>query len=460
MRTTERRILLIIGDLFITLLALLIALYFWAQGDAWLEFSWTFLNERVPTWFILLPVIWMILLIELYDLRRANSRRETLGGIALAASIGMVIYLVFFFIAKDPLPRRGVAGFVLAVSLLTVVWRLIYIKIFTAPQFMRRVLIVGAGRAGSTLVEHIRGIWPPPFFIVGFIDDDPEKISEDVEGIRVVGGGVDLLETIDREYITDIIFAISGEMNLTTFNAMLEARERGIDVSTFGSVYEELLGRVPISLLESDWILRSFVDQAHANAFYDMTKRMIDILGGLIGTFFMFLVLPFVALATLIDSGFPLFYKQERLGMYGKPYKIIKFRTMVKDAEKDGQARPASENDERVTNVGYFLRRSHLDELPQFLNILKGDMSLVGPRSERPELIEKYQETIPFYRARLFVKPGLTGWAQVNFGYAWDVSTNTVKQEYDLYYIKHHNILLDLAILIRTASTVVGLKGR
>lgn len=460
LRATERRVLLLIGDLFVTLIALLSALYFWAQGDAWLKFSWKFLSERVPTWFILLPLIWLILMIELYDVRRANDRKETLRGIALAAVIGMVIYLIFFFIAKDPLPRRGVAGFVLAASVLTFAWRMLYIRIFTAPQFMRRVLIVGAGRAGSTLVQRLRAIWPTPFYIVGFVDDDPSKIGEKVEDIQVLGGGADLLEIIEREYISDLIFAISGEMNLTMFNALLEARERGIEVSTFSNVYEELLGRVPISLLQSDWILRSFVDQAHSNAFYDLAKRLMDILGGLIGCIGMMIILPFVALATLLDSGFPLFYSQERLGTYGKPYKIIKFRTMVQDAEKDGLARPARENDNRVTNVGRFLRKSHLDELPQFITVLKGEMSLVGPRSERPELIEKFQETIPFYRARLFVKPGLTGWAQVNYGYAWNVETNTIKQEYDLYYIKHRNLALDFLILIRTISTVIGLKGR
>lgn len=461
MRAADRRVLLFVGDLLVTLIAMLIALYFWAQGDAWLKFSWKFLSERVPNWFLVLPVIWLVLLIELYDIRRANSRSETFRGIALAAIIGMVIYLVFFFVAKDPLPRRGVAGFVLASSVLTLVWRTIYIRIFTAPQFMRRVLIIGAGRAGSTIVQQIHQLWPPPFFIVGYIDDDPSKIGEEVEEIKVIGGGAELLEIIDRECISDLIFAISGEMNATMFNALVEARERGIEVSTFSSVYEELLGRVPIALLQSDWILRSFVDQTHVNAFYDLIKRLLDILGGLVGSLGMLIVLPFVALATLIDSGFPLFYSQERLGIYGKPYKIIKFRTMIQDAEKDGLARPAMEHDDRVTSFGRFLRKSHLDELPQFFfNVLKGDMSLVGPRSERPELIEKYQEEIPFYRARLFVKPGLTGWAQVNFGYAWDVETNATKQEYDLYYIKHRNLLLDFLILARTVSTVIGLKGQ
>lgn len=460
MRAGERRVLLLIGDLLVTVIALVSALYFWAQGDAWLNFSWEFLDQRVPTWFILLPITWLILLIELYDVRRANSLQETLRGIALAAAIGMAIYLLFFFVAKDPLPRRGVAGFVLAAFVLTLGWRMLYIRIFTAPQFMRRVLIVGAGRAGSTLLQHIRQIYPAPFFIVGFIDDDPSKLGEEVEGVKVMGGGGELLEIIQREYISDLIFAISGEMNSVTFDALLKAREQGIEVSTFSSVYEELLGRVPISLLQSDWILRSFVDQAHTNAFYDLAKRLLDLLGGLAGCLGLLMVFPFVTIATLLDSGFPLFYSQERLGLYGKPYKIYKFRTMVKDAEKDGRARPASENDDRVTGVGRFLRRSHLDELPQFYNVLIGDMSLVGPRSERPQLIEKFQNEIPFYRARLFVKPGLTGWAQVNFGYAWNVDTNTIKQEYDLYYIKHRNLLLDLIILVRTVSTVIGLKGR
>lgn len=460
MRAGERRMLLLIGDGLVTIIALVIALYFWAQGDAWLNFSWEFLDQRVPTWFILLPIVWIILLIELYDVRRANNRSDTLRGIALAAGIGMIAYLLFFFVAEDPLPRRGVAGFVLAAFVLELGWRMLYIRIFTAPQFMRRVLIVGAGRAGSTLLQHLRQIYPAPFHVVGFIDDDPSKIGQEVEGVKVMGGGSDLLTIIEREYISDLIFAITGEMNSVTFHALLKAREQGIEVSTFSSVYEELLGRVPISLLQSDWILRSFVDQAHANAFYDLAKRLLDLLGGLVGCLGMLIVLPFVALATLLDSGFPLFYSQERLGLYGKPYKIYKFRTMVRDAEKDGRARPASENDERVTGVGRFLRRSHMDELPQFFNVLVGDMSLVGPRAERPQLIEKFQDKIPFYRARLFVKPGLTGWAQINFGYAWNIDTNTIKQEYDLYYIKHRNLVLDVIILVRTVSTVFGLKGR
>jgi lipopolysaccharide/colanic/teichoic acid biosynthesis glycosyltransferase len=148
------------------------------------------------------------------------------------------------------------------------------------------------------------------------------------------------------------------------------------------------------------------------------------------------------------------------LGKNGKEYKIIKFRTMHLDAEKDGKPIPASDNDKRITRIGKFLRKSHIDEIPQFLNILKGDMSLVGPRPERPLIVEELQKEVPFYRARLLVKPGLAGWAQINYGYASQVEENAIKLEYDLYYIKHRNIILDISILFQTVSSVVGLRGR
>jgi lipopolysaccharide/colanic/teichoic acid biosynthesis glycosyltransferase len=161
----------------------------------------------------------------------------------------------------------------------------------------------------------------------------------------------------------------------------------------------------------------------------------------------------------LIDDGAPIFYHQPRVGKNGIPYNIHKFRTMIKDAEKDGIARMATANDQRVTRVGKFLRRSHLDELPQVINILNGEMSLVGPRSEQIELVNRFQRELPFYRGRLFVRPGLTGWAQINQRYASTVEDTAVKLEYDLYYIKHRNPMLDLTIVMRTVGAVAGFKG-
>jgi lipopolysaccharide/colanic/teichoic acid biosynthesis glycosyltransferase len=225
-------------------------------------------------------------------------------------------------------------------------------------------------------------------------------------------------------------------------------------------LYEELLDRVPIEHLDANWILRSFVDDARVSGFYVLGKRLMDILGGLFGMLILLLFLPFVSLATLLDSGWPIFYSQSRLGRGGRPYNIIKFRTMIQNAEADGRPQWAKEDDERATRIGRFLRKTHIDEIPQFINVLRGEMSLVGPRSERPELVQHFQKHVPFYRARLLVKPGITGWAQVNFGYASTIDETKIKLEYDLYYIKHRNLLMDIIILLRTPWTIFGFRGR
>jgi len=240
----------------------------------------------------------------------------------------------------------------------------------------------------------------------------------------------------------------------------LDTQERGVDIVRMPRIYEELLGRVPIRLLEADWILRSFVDETRINGLYELGKRFVDIVGALLGLIILLVVIPFISIAIILEDGRPIFYAQTRSGRGGQSYSIIKLRTMLKTAEADGRPRWAKEDDERATRVGKFLRKTHLDELPQFINVLRGEMSLIGPRAERPELIRMFQSHVPFYRARLLVKPGITGWAQVNFGYASTIEETIIKLEYDLYYIKHRNLLMDFIILLRTPATMFGFRGR
>lgn len=456
----ERRSLLLLVDFFIGGVAVIVALVVWGKSEEWLGFSLQFLRERVALWFYLLPFVWLLLLLELYDVHRAANRRQVIGGIALASGIGLALYLVVYFASDNPLPRLGVAAFLATSSLLTLLWRLVYIRIFTAPQFVRRVLLVGAGRAGRTILTVINQLEPQPFELVGVLDDNPELLNTEIEDHRVIAGSDQILDLIEKERITDLIVAISGTMMGSTFQTILDAQERGVEITRMPVVYEELAGRVPISLLETDWLLRSFVDEFRISGFYEFLKRIVDILGGLAGMLIFLFFVPFIAVSTLIDSGRPIFYVQERLGKGAREYKIIKFRTMRLDAESDGKPVLATEDDDRATAVGRVLRRTHLDELPQFVNVVRGDMSLVGPRAERPQLVEHFQRRIPFYRARLLVKPGLTGWAQVNFGYAASLEETQVKLEYDLYYIKRRNLLLDLLILLRTPATVLGMKGQ
>jgi exopolysaccharide biosynthesis polyprenyl glycosylphosphotransferase len=462
LRPAEQRTILLLGDLLAGILAVAGGVYVWAVGDKWINFSIDFFKLRVPPWFYFLPLVWMFLLADLYNFHRAASWRRTMRGVAIAALVGALVYLLIYFASDIPglINRRGIAGFLVMVIILTLLWRWLYIRLYTAHGFLRRVLVVGAGANGQTLAQIYKDITPPPYTFVGFIDDDPQKLGRQYEGFLVLGSSNELLKLIDQYNITDLVVAITGEMLGTTFQILLDTQEDGTEIIRMPILYEELLGRMPIRHLESDWVLRSFVDEMRAGGLYELGKRVLDIVGSIVGLLIFVALLPFIALAILIESGLPVLYWQERLGKGGREFQIVKFRTMVQDAEKDGKAQMAGEKDPRITRVGNFLRTTRLDEFPQFWNVLRGEMSLVGPRAERAQWVATFQEEIPFYRARLLVKPGITGWAQINYGYAATVEDTSVKLEYDLYYIKHRSILMDLAVILRTVGTVLGRKGR
>jgi exopolysaccharide biosynthesis polyprenyl glycosylphosphotransferase len=460
LHTGERRWLLLAGDLVAAGAATYLALQLWSRldylGDESLA---TFVRVRSP-WFPFLPLLWPLLMVELYDIHRAASWRYTIRGLILAAAAGGVLYLIVYFTSgQGSLPRRGFLYFLTLATLLTLLWRLIYIRVFTAPALLRRVVIVGAGESGQALLRVIQAMDPPPFHLVGFLDDDPGKQGAAVEGVAVLGDNTRLRSVAEQYGVTDIIVAILGPMNGAMFQALLDVQQSGVEITRMPVAYEELLARVPIQYLESDWMLRSFVDEVRAGGVYLVGKRIVDIAAGIVGGTIFLLTLPWVALAILLESGRPVFYRQTRLGQGGRTYPILKYRTMRQDAESDGQAHWAQQRDPRMTRVGTLLRRMHIDEFPQFWNVLKGEMSLVGPRPERPELVAELQQAIPFYRARLLVKPGLSGWAQVNYGKGASIEGSAQKLEYDLYYIKHRSLILDTWIVLRTIGSIFGLRG-
>jgi exopolysaccharide biosynthesis polyprenyl glycosylphosphotransferase len=476
-RPSEYRSILVIGDLLMAVVSVFAALYVWRQYNIYVRLAQLlaegvaqgraqqraelFSNIEVGFWFYLLPIAWILLLVELYEPHVASSGRRTTRGIALAAFIGLVAYSLVFIVKEDTnLPRVGVGAFLLFASILTLIWRMAFIRLYKSTGQRRRVLLIGAGKAGQTLAELYQSQGTNSFNLIGYVDDDRQKVEKTICGLRVLGSSVHLLNLIDVYHISDLVIAINGEIQGATFQTILDAQEKGVEVTRMPILYEEMTGRVPVHHLESDWIIRSFVDGLHVSGFYELTKRVLDILGGAVGLLLFVITVPFLSLAVLIDTGLPIFYSQPRLGRGGLVFKIYKFRTMFQDAEADGEAKTTLENDPRVTRVGNFLRRTRLDELPQFWNVLRGEMSLVGPRAERPELVADYQRQIPFYRARLLVKPGLTGWAQINYGYVASVTETAVKIEYDLYYIKHRTLAMDLQIILRTIGTVLRRTGR
>jgi len=477
LRPNEHRSILFLGDLLMSVTSIFAAIEVWRQYNLSARIAQLIAQgmapERaqsiakinvslsVPFWFYLLPVIWLILLVELYEPHIAGSGRKTTRGIAIAAFVGLLAYSLVFIVRQDPnsLPRIGVGGFLLFAAVLTLSWRMIFIRIYKSTGQRRRMLIVGAGKAGQTLAELYWLLGTRSFNIVGFIDDDDRKAGAIIQGFSVLGTSSRLLELMDAHRVSDIVVAINGEIKGATFQSILDAQERGLDVTRMPTLYEEMTGRVPIHHLDSDWIVRSFVDELRVSGFYELIKRLLDILGGLTGIFILAMFMPFLAIAVALDSGFPIFYSQLRLGRGGSKFRIYKFRSMYQEHDQSG-GQTTVENDPRVTRVGNFLRKSRLDELPQFWNVLRGDMSLVGPRAEVPSLVAEYQKQIPFYRARLLVKPGLTGWAQINYGYVANVTETGVKLEFDLYYIKHRTISMDIQIILRTISTVIRRTGR
>ncbi|MBI5962381.1 MAG: sugar transferase [Chloroflexi bacterium] len=478
LRPSEQRGILLIGDLIASAGAMFLALYTWYQisfsrevqilvekGNSLARaqrLAEGIIDLKIPFWFYLLPLAWLLLMVDSYEPHVASNWKKTLRGISVAPITGLLGYSLLFTFNQDPnsLPRIGIGAFLVIASILTLAWRGIYIRLYTSSGLMRRVLFVGAGKAGHSLADIYKKFSPPPFLLVGFVDDDLRKQGKSYHGFAVLGTSEKLLTIIENHRVSDIVVAINGVIKGETFQTILDAQEQGIEVIRMPIMYEELTQRVPVEHLESDWVIRSFVDQVRVSGAYELLKRLMDIVGGLFGVLIFVITFPFVAIAIVLESGFPIFYTQDRLGKGGRVFKILKYRSMFQDAEVDGEVKATMEDDPRVTRVGNFLRRTRVDEIPQFLSVLTGEISLVGPRAERSELVAEFQKQIPFYRARLLVKPGLTGWAQINYGYVATVRETVVKLEYDLYYIKHRTLGMDINIVLRTVGTVLRRTGR
>jgi len=457
LRAAELRLLLASGDLAIGVAAVLVALLLW-NITAGYPYGPAFVLLHLG-WFAAAPA-WMVALRTARQPRVAFFVGQTLTAIVHAAFALLVVYLaVYFYAPRQALPRLMVLHVLWQACLLTFAWRLTFIWLFTETSLRRRIVVVGTGRAGRALVKVLAESGGGHLQVAGFVDEQGGE-GLTVEGLPVLGSVAALRDIVRREGAPEIIVALDGIASRDLVQALVGCQEDGTDVVQMATVYEQLLERVPVEYLESDWVITTFVDAIHARAIWQGAKRAIDLVGALAGLVALAVATPVVALATALDSGLPIFLRQVRVGRGGRHFELFKFRTMVRGAEAEGGARWAVENDPRVTRVGRWLRRLRIDELPQVINVLLGDMSLVGPRPERPEFVAELERRIPFYRTRLLVRPGLTGWAQVSFPYGGSVDGALVKLEYDLYYIKHRSPSFDARIALRTIGAIAGLKGQ
>ena len=261
--------------------------------------------------------------------------------------------------------------------------------------------------------------------------------------------------------VSEIVVASpwDGGMTVKLYNTLIDLLEKGVSIREYTQVYEEITHRVPVQHVDKDFYRYFPFSRSNQNKLYLFFHRILDLLFSLIGLAFGLLISPIILIGNLIGNRGPLFYTQTRVGKNGEHFNIYKLRSMVVDAEKHG-AQFAGKRDSRVTKFGRFLRRSRFDEIPQFINVIKGDMSVIGPRPERPVFVKQLSESIPFYEVRHLVKPGVTGWAQVTAKYGASQEDALEKLQYDLYYIKHRSLFLDISIVFKTLSTIIFFRGQ
>lgn len=459
LQISERRVLLMFGDIVAVNIAVVIALRIWAFVGK-IPFDEIFI-ARNAYWFPLFSVLWLLLagLNGFFDLHLALRFKGTLARLILIEVQIIIIYILLFFLSPpETLPRLFMMYYGIASFILILIWRMWRPFLFGWRGFKRRVLVIGADWAAQTIIEVLQKEAPDMYEIAGIIGNKNQTGSK-LDGVPILGTGAELVQIARREQIREVVVVYHRDLPADLFEGIMACYERGITVTPMPLLYERLTGRIPVEHVGNQWtVILPLQEKPFFNP-YPLLKRLLDIVLAVTGLVIFACLLPVIALAMQIDSPGSIFYRQERVGKAGRKFKIIKLRSMIPDAEKYSGPLWSFDNDPRITTVGRFLRKSRLDEVPQLLNVLRGEMSMVGPRPERPNFVEALAEDIPFYRARLAVKPGVTGWAQVRYKYGSTKYDALVKLQHDLYYIRHQSIVLDTVILFRTIGKMLAFEG-
>ena len=392
----------------------------------------------------------------LYE-QQTERFRVMLQRLLIAYTLTLLVMSMVFYLYPVAYVGRGVLAVASLFALAGVALvRLMFFRVTDIGLPKRRVLVLGNGGEAEEAIRFLheagrgRTIQYAGLYPVIADRDSPESERR--------FNHEQLLRTVRDLRVSEIVLALRERRGgVLPLRHLLDCKLKGVKVMDLTSFYERELGVLKVDNLRASWLIFSHgFDQGLVR---DMIKRSFDVLASLSLLILALPVLALAMLAILLESGRPIFYRQERVGQGGVPFMILKLRTMVQDAEKDGQPRWAGQNDARITPVGRFLRRTRIDELPQLINVLRGDMSFVGPRPERPFFVRHLLEDIPYYDVRHSVKPGVTGWSQVRYPYGASVEDSLAKLQYDLYYVKNHSLFLDLLILIDTVQVVLLGKG-
>ena len=453
---SERKILLRIFDVIFVLGILYIL-------GIILDFNYFEITETNFYWTIILSLYLLFFgsVFEMYNLQTASNQFKITKSIVLTSSVTVLCYLLTpFFTPSLPTNRLQIILFYMAIIISLFIWRFFYIHFFGSTRFFKKVVLVCSQ---DELLELVNGLGAvdPNYKIDGFINTDILNTNfKKFKGVASIN--VNNAENyIKQNNISEIVIASQKTEGITVelYNTLLKLLESGLTIREYTQVYESITQRIPVQYVARDFYKYFPFSRSNNNKLYLTLVRILEILLSIVGLLFGIVFLPFIFLGNMLGNQGKLFYKQERVGQNGTIFNIIKLRSMVTNAESAG-AVFATINDARITPFGKFLRKSRLDEVPQFINVLKGDMAIIGPRPERPVFVKKIAATMPFYETRHILKPGLTGWAQVNYAYGESLQDSLIKLQYDLYYIKHRSVFLDLNIVVKTFSTILFYRGQ
>jgi sugar transferase (PEP-CTERM system associated) len=395
----------------------------------------------------------------IYRRDQNSSVRSFLARFLVAVPVGCIPIYVLFYGFTDGGYARHIVGYSLIylVSGLVLVRRVLFWTI-GARFRTRRVLILGTGPDAKSVAAELSVQGLGSFEIVGFFPGGRDETSHLHHSQKIFSRDLPFDQLVAKERVDEIIVAVKDQRGgVLPIRQLLECRVAGIPVRSLAEFYERSKGEVPLDSLKASWLIygRGFTQ----NRSRTLVKRVFDIVVALLLLLVSWPIMLLTVLAILLEDGGPIMFRQERVGLHGKTFKVLKFRSMRTDAEKDGVARWASKNDSRITRVGAFIRKVRIDELPQLFNVLVGEMSLVGPRPERPTFVSRLGAHVPFYNIRHSVKPGVTGWAQVRFTYGASVEDARRKLQFDLYYVKNHSLFLDILVILETVRVVLFREG-
>ncbi|MFH1789716.1 MAG: sugar transferase [bacterium] len=454
-----KQITIFLGDMICMLVGLLFAI----AVRHWQIPSENLLKLIAPMSVLFIVAALIMFIAGLYDVDRNKNSKKFFNKIIITSAVWILLGVIFFYVRpyKDVTPKtilllNAFFGFGI-ISL----WRFFYNKLFSTIIWRQNIVFAGISNEVKELIAMIKENPQCGYKVKGLLIDETTPRDESLSNI-IMGTSINEITSLTLQKPNIIVLTPAMEGKEMLLKELYSGLFKQINVMSLAQFYEEVLGRIPPFTFSEGWFISNLQEQK--KRIYDRAKLIIDYSSALLMAVFFLITFPFIALAIKINSRGPIFFRQQRVGLLGKNFFLYKFRTM-KALNPDGSAETngpcfASQADRRITRIGKFLRLTRLDEIPQFINILRAEMSIIGPRPERPEFVDQTKQRMPYYSLRHLIKPGLTGWAQIKHGYSGNIDENLRKLEYDLYYLKNRGPMLDLAIILRTINIVAKLGGR